>query len=88
MTFDLDPQLPEEQTYEEPKRFVHELREDGSEPGVVGHMNPKETEVFIRMRKEQTNEDEGGIGVTRQRAGSMPLLLETVAAAKAEVARG
>lgn len=77
---------PEEQVYEAPREAVFELRPDGSEPGVVGSMNPDEIEVFHRMRTEQAHEESGGMGATKQRQGSMPLMMETMAAAKAEVA--
>ena len=80
MTYDLDPQLPEEQTYEAPKEFVHELREDGSEPGVVGHLNPVEVPIFHRIRDEQMRKH----GAVHVRNKGMAWMLKAAEEARVE----
>lgn len=85
MTFDLSPELPEEQKYEEPKRFVHELSPDGELGKVIDHLTPEETEEFHRLRIAQTKVNEGGMGVVKQRHGGMVLMEATIAEARANL---
>ena len=83
MTYDLDPQLDEEREYEAPKEHMFELREDGSEPGVVGFLNPDEVPIFHRIRDEQQRKH----GATRVRGKGMAWMLKAAEEARAE-ARG
>ena len=83
MTFDLDPQLSEEVEYEAPKEHMFDEREDGSEPGVIGHLNPVEVTIFHRLRDEQQREH----GATKVRGMGMEGMLKVAEQARAE-ARG
>ena len=83
MTFDLDPQLSEEVEYEAPKEHQFELREDETEPGIVGHLKPDEVTIFHRLRDEQQREH----GATKVRGMGMEGMLKVAEQARAE-ARG
>lgn len=80
MTYDLEDT---EQTYEAPKEHTFELREDGSEPGVIGHLNPDEVPIFHRIREEQMLKH----GATHVRGRGMDWMLEAAEQARVE-ARG
>ncbi len=80
MTYELDNT---EQEYEAPKEHVFELREDESEPGIVGYLNPDEVPIFHRIREEQMLKH----GATHVRGRGMAWMLEAAEQARVE-ARG
>ena len=82
MTYELDS-IDEEREYTAPKEHVFDLRPDGSEPGVVGHLNPDEVPIFHRIREEQQLKH----GATVVRRRGMAWMMEAAEQARAE-ARG
>ena len=80
MTYELDDP---EQVYEAPKEHMFDERPDGSEPGVVGFLNPDEVPIFHRIREEQMLKH----GATHVRGRGMDWMLKAAEQARAE-ARG